>query len=76
LVVLAWDPATRMLGAVTGVVNPKTGAIIPIADVEAITAAGLDGFNPNSTTVLQSFCTTGILRGRFEVRGDGDLRRS
>lgn len=58
-VVLAWDPATRTLGGVTGVVDPKTSAIIPIADAEAIKVAALNDFNPNGTTALQSFAPQG-----------------
>jgi len=58
-VVLAYDPVARTLGPVTGVVDARTGAIIPIADAEAVKLAGLDQFAPNGTSTLQSFVPQG-----------------
>jgi hypothetical protein len=58
-VVLAYDPVARTLGAVTGVVNARTGAIIPIADADAVKLAGLDDFAPNGTSTVQSFVPQG-----------------
>ena len=60
-VVLSYDRASNTLGGVTGVLDSRTNAIVPLADAEAIRLAGLDAFLPNAETALQSFAPQSYL---------------
>ena len=60
-VVLAYDPNTRTVGAVTSVFNPATRAWTPIADAASVKLAGDTTVPADAFTALQSFVPTSFL---------------
>jgi len=60
-VVLAYDPNTRTVGAVTSVFNPATRAWTPIADADSVKLAGDTTLPADASTALQSFVPTSFL---------------
>jgi hypothetical protein len=60
-VVLAYDPNTKTVGAVTSVFNPATRAWTPIADAASVKLAGDTTVPADASTALQSFVPASFL---------------
>jgi hypothetical protein len=58
-VILAYDPDTRTVGAITGIFNPATKAFVPIVEAGSVQVAGDPLAVPDVPAVLQSFAPAG-----------------